>query len=81
MRLTSFETEPRITSYNVCYTKLLRLVEKVFQPGVRAAQLVDHLFRPVEVFPLSFQAPLCRRIIGQVAQVADFVRQFSYNFV
>src|SRR5436189_793362 len=52
-------------------------IEDSLEAGMRAAQLVDHRFRPLEIFELALQRPAGRRRYDHVAQIADLVRKLD----
>src|SRR5690606_945476 len=51
------------------------LVEQRLEPGMGAAEAVDHGPGPVEVFAAALERPALRRGRDQVAQVGDLVRE------
>ena len=69
---SSSETQPRITSYNVCYTKLLRV-------GIDAQIVIEVLYRSMDKFALI--VVLFFVLCGNIMTTGSIVKKLSYNFV
>ena len=67
---------PRITSYNVCYTKLLRFLGNVAeQPQHESGQGVDVLFRQPQIEP-SIYRPQGSTAVDQITPRFEFPQHY-----